>query len=531
MHTTVRKENILMNIRNRICSVFRNYISISILNNISIVLVLSLIAYSRYEQDIDIMMQTMLYNIVGKESSSYVLFMNVFVAKFMKCLIETFDGVAWYSVIQYILIFISLSSISCLYLRKEDGKVRRTILSVFLIFVGYECYIRPSYMKTSSILCIAGAFLLITALEVQGKRNIKKIVDIILSCSMVILSGMFSWRAFAYTFTISIALILIMQIIRKKKWVVSVYFILVAVALSLFSYGLYAIDASTYAKHEDKVYGYEYKNALEKVVMFGYPEYTNDIGETIDVSEDDYTLATSGFYLCDDEGAMSIIDKAASITMDITPKNILKFFRTIPINILQNGLFYMTVIMAVFMYWSKGKKNSLLVFTAIVFTVAYMIAFFNYSWDNSYMHFIIWVPVACLLMMQQEQIRHIDYKNMMIWLVVFSVVLYNKFSNMIVTSVEDSDMEATLYQDVTDDTTVCCVDINSFLKKYSIFEKYPEGLLADRDIVLLNGDYSIYSMFDDYIYTGDWNNETSITWLDCDRDYSRYLFESELNYE
>ena len=92
-------------------------------------------------------------------------------------------------------------------------------------------------------------------------------------------------------------------------------------------------------------------------------------------------------------------------------------------------------------------------------------------------------------------------------------------------------MEATLYQDVTDDTTVCCVDINSFLKEYSIFEKYPEGLLADQDIVLLNGNYSIYSMFDDYIYTGDWNNETSITWLDCDRDYSRYLFESELDNE
>ena len=520
-----------MHIKNQSRELLKNYIYVALIINVCILIILSMIAYPRYESDMDIMIQSMLYNIVGKGSSSYVLFMNVFLAKFMKSLIETFDGIAWYSVIQYIMIFISLSSISCLYLRKEDGKVRRTILSVFLIFVGYECYIRPSYMKTSSILCIAGAILLIISLEAQGKRNIKKIVDIILSCSMVIISGMFSWRAFAYTFVISIALILIMQIIRKKKIVASVYFILVAVALSLFSYGLYAIDASTYAKHEDKVYGYEYKNALEKVVMFGYPEYTNDIGETIDVSEDDYTLATSGFFLCDDEEAMSIIDKAASITMDITPKNVLKFFRTIPINILQNGLFYMTVIMAVFMYWSKGKKNSLLVLTAIVSTVAYMIAFFNYSWDNSYMHFIILVPVACLLMMQQEQIRHIDYKNMMIWLVVFSVVLYNKFSNMIVTSVEDSDMEATLYQDVTDDTTVCCVDINSFLKEYSIFEKYPEGLLADQDIVLLNGNYSIYSMFDDYIYTGDWNNETSITWLDCDRDYSRYLFESELDNE
>lgn len=157
--------------REKIKRVMKSYINISIIINICIILVLPLIAYPRYEQNIDIMMQTMLYNIVGQESSSYVLFMNVIFAKFIKILIETFDGVAWYSVIQYIFIFISLTSISCLYLRKEDGKLRRTILSVFLIFVGYECYIRPSYMKTSAILCIAGVFLLSAAIEVQGKKK------------------------------------------------------------------------------------------------------------------------------------------------------------------------------------------------------------------------------------------------------------------------------------------------------------------------------------------------------------------------
>ena len=524
----MRKENILMNIRNRICSVFRNYISISILINISIVLVLSLIAYPRYEQNIDIMMQTMLYNIVGKESSSYVLFMNVFLAKFMKSLIETFDGIAWYSVIQYILIFISLNSISCLYLRKEDGKVRRTILSAFLIFVGYECYIRPSYMKTSAILCIAGIFLLIASIE-TAKKKMKKVADIFISCAMVVFSSMFSWRVFTYTFVISIALILINRVIRKQRIVVTVYFILTSIALVLFSYGLYAVDASTYAKHEDKVYGYEYKNSVEKVVMFGYPEYTNDIGKTMDISEHDYNLAANVFYLCDDDSAMSIVDEIASIRMNITPQNILYFFRTVPINILQNGLFYMVVMMAVFMCWSKGRKNSLILLVSIVSTISYMAAYFNYSWNNSYMHFIIFVPAACLLLMQQEKIAHIDYKNMMIWLVVFAVVLYNKFSNMIVTSVEQSDMEEKLYQNVTEETTVCCVDISNFLKNYSIFERYPEGLLADNNVILLDGFYSIYSMFDDNIYSGDWTDETNITWLDYERDYNQFLLQTETN--
>lgn len=513
--------------REKIKRVMKSYINISIIINICIILVLPLIAYPRYEQNIDIMMQTMLYNIVGQESSSYVLFMNVIFAKFIKILIETFDGVAWYSVIQYIFIFISLTSISCLYLRKEDGKLRRTILSVFLIFVGYECYIRPSYMKTSAILCIAGVFLLSAAIEVQGKKKIKKIIAIIVSCAMTVLSSMVSWRVFVYTFAISIILILINRVIRKQRIVVTVYFILISIALVLFSYGLYAVDASTYAKHEDKVYGYEYKNSVEKVVMFGYPEYTNDIGKTMNISEHDYNLAANVFYLCDDDSAMPIVAEIASIRMNITPQNILYFFRTVPINILQNGLFYMVVMMAVFMCWSKGRKNSLILLVAIVSTISYMVAYFNYSWNNSYMYFIIWVPIACLLMMQQEQIRNVDYKNMMVWLVVFAVVLYNKFSNMIVTSVEQSDMEEKLYQNVTEDTTVCCVDISNFLKNYSIFERYPEGLLTDNNVVLLDGEYSVYSMFDDYIYSGDWTDETNITWLDYGRDYHQFLLQTE----
>ena len=124
-----------MDVKQRISSAVKNYIFVSFGLNVVILLALLMVGYPYYEQNTDLMMQGLLYNITGEGASSYVLFMNVILAKIIKILLEIYDNVAWYSVVQYIMIFTAFNAISCIYLKRKNDKFRRTILGIFLTFV------------------------------------------------------------------------------------------------------------------------------------------------------------------------------------------------------------------------------------------------------------------------------------------------------------------------------------------------------------------------------------------------------------
>lgn len=513
-----------MNIKQKVEDLTKNYIVMSVCINVVILLALSMIGYPHYEQNTDLMMQGCLYGITGEGASSYVLFINVVLAKIIIILIEIIDDVAWYSVVQYIMIFIALNCISCIYLKRKDDKFRRTVLSIFLFFVGYECYIRPSYLKTSAILCVAGMVLL-KVLLILGRINSKLIFAGGIAFLLNIFSSMFSWRAFKYTLVVMLVLTIICISVNTMKPKLILYFMIMTMEIVCVSYGLHKVDSVAYSKYEQYTQAYEDKSAVEKIVMFGYPQYTRDIGNEIEVSEKNYSLVSGGYYLCSDQYAMQIAGKIASLKQAIGLRSIVGFVRNVPMNILQNGLFYLAVIMLFFSFVSREENRFLLLCTIPLAIVLYYISYIYFAWDSAYTHFFIWVPIATEIMISNNQIKNICFKNMMVWLTVFAIVLYNKFSGVIVTNIEHSDMRECLHQNITEESEVCSVDLNSFLRKYSIFERYPEGLLKDKNIVLLDGFYSLYSMFEDYVYSEEWNDETNITWLDCDRDYKWYLLE------
>lgn len=513
-----------VNMKQKIVSFTHNYIVVSVVMNLVTLLTLSLVGYPRYEQNTDLMMQGVLYDIEGEGTSPYVLFINVILAKIIKSLIDNLGDIAWYSVVQYVMIFISLNGISCIYLKREDDKVRRTVLAIFLTFVGYECYIRPSYFKTSVILCVAGMMLLSVAFTSDGISR-KSVFAIMISAFLNVLSSLFSWQAFKYSFAVMLVLTIICIFVNTIKPKLMLCFMIMTVVIVSASYGLHKVDSVAYSKHEQYVQAYEDKNAVEKIVMFGYPQYTIDVGNEIEVSEKNYSLVSGGYYLCSDQYAMQIAGKIASLKQSIGLRSIVGFVRNVPINILQNGLFYLAVIMLSFAFVSRSDNRFLLLCTIPLAIVLYYIAYIYFAWDSAYTHFIIWVPIATEIMISHNQIKNICFKNMMVWLTVFAIVLYNKFAWVIVTNVEHSDMRKCLHQNITEESEVCSVDLNSFLRKYSIFRRYPEGLLKDKNLVILDGYYSLYSMFDDYMYSGEWNDETNITWLDCDRDYKWYLLE------
>lgn len=93
-----------MNMKQKIVGFTHNYIVVSVVMNLVILLALSMVGYPRYEQNTDLMMQGVLYDIVGEGAPPYVLFINVILAKIIKSLIDNLGNIAWYSVVQYIMI-------------------------------------------------------------------------------------------------------------------------------------------------------------------------------------------------------------------------------------------------------------------------------------------------------------------------------------------------------------------------------------------------------------------------------------------
>lgn len=514
-----------MDVKQRISSAVKNYIFVSFGLNVVILLALLMVGYPYYEQNTDLMMQGLLYNITGEGASSYVLFMNVILAKIIKILLEIFDNVAWYSVVQYIMIFTAFNAISCIYLKRKNDKFRRTILGIFLTFVGFECYLRPSYFKTSAILCVAGLSILNVAL-LYGTVTRKTIFAVIISIGFNIISSFFSWRAFQYTFVLMTICIIINIIRNAGKLNAILHFILLITIMFVTSYSLHRIDRAIYEKDELQIQSYENKNVIEKIVMFGYPQYDANIGKQTNISEKNYSLVSSGYFLCGEQYAIQMATKIAALRRPLGLGSLIEFVRTVPINVFQNGLFYLTIIMLFLLLHSREVNRPLILSALLILAIVYYyIAYINFAWNSAYTHFIIWVPIATEVMLSQNELRDISYRNMMVWLVVFTIVLYNKFAGLIVTSIEHEDMKEKLYQNIREESTVCSVDLNSFLRKYSIFKRYPDGLLKEKNIVMLDGYYLLYNDFNHYMYHGEWNGETNITWLDCDRDYRWYLLE------
>lgn len=486
----------------------------SLLLNVLALVVVLLIGAPHYEYDMDVMMQAQLFNISGRWSTGMIAFSNIYVGRFLKLLCEFMTGVNWYTIFQYVLTFMSLWEIGRLFLKRNSSRIGNITFMIFDLFIGYECYICPSYMKTAAILGVSALYVCwgILVGELTQKRWLQQIYIGI----ALLLAGLISWKALLLSGSLTTVYIILYMFVRKVKvdkklgkelWMPLVSALVLLVVLQVLDYREY-----------QKVDGWsrvnEYRSAVEQVGMFRASTYRADLGEKLGLQEYQYNVLVDGHYITSDGSAFEKLEKVTHAGRDFSWINILRFMRTVPVSLIQVSMFYGMFVLWLLLFFSHmDKKKVLLAATVIVTGLGYLIMFVLASCSTSMVYFLILLPVGiCALMNGKDmQATKEERHSALIYLALGTIVLYSGMGSSIVTKTNEGNINEELAEKVASlEQPWHVIGLNEYLKSYSAFERYDEGLIVGKNLVVLDGAYSLIPLYEGLIYPAGWNIDQPI---------------------
>lgn len=490
---------------------------LSLFFNICTYLVLNLIAYGRYEYNTDVMMQALLSNVTDTAPTSHVAFSNMFLMRIIKGLIKFAPSVAWYTWFVVLLAFISICVLNYLILCDNYGRIKQITTVVFNIFVGYECYMYPSYMK-SAIIC---AFAMIAA-AIHIYRKNKDILYYLIPSIGLFIAGLLSIKGMLIGLICGLIISAVQLFINREYDRRLIAPAIAIVASFLVVLVFYAADRYVYTKDGDEgELILEYRGDIEKLTVFGYPKYSERFDEELGINANQYNYMYSGDeYLVKNRSkeSLSFLKVLADEKISFSGEHLLEFFRTVPIRTIKVGYLYLLII-AIYTFnigKDKKKKEIIITLSIIYILISYGVLYFNYAWDNRVAQMIAFLPVIFWILSNSDDGIEISAKEYVIYLMVLGVVLYNNFSNHIVTTKPNRTIgewiEATVREDKTE-----VLNINAMLKSYSIYTPYDAKITVDDRIITMNGNCCIFPQYN------------LVQYFDCVPGTVLYLGDGELN--
>lgn len=206
----------------------------SLLLNAVILLVLLLFFEPYFDPNDDVAM----CNIVDGSKGTYdyhLIFINSVIGYLLKWLYMTFAVVPWYSVLQYIILYVSLSALTCILWKRITAPFCRCAFLVLLISVSYQGYIMLQFSRTASIATVAGLVLLLS--NFFGKKFSVKVL--VCGYVLAVLGSMYRFEQFLVVTALlsGMGLFYLLHLVGEKNWkpklirlvsVFAVLFVLVA---------------------------------------------------------------------------------------------------------------------------------------------------------------------------------------------------------------------------------------------------------------------------------------------------------------
>lgn len=499
----------------------------SLLLNVLALVVVSLIGAPHYEYDMDVMMQAQLFNISGAWSTGMIVFSNLYIGRFLKLLCEFMTGVNWYTVFQYVLTFMALWKIGQLFLKRNFSRIANLTFLIFALFIGYECYICPSYMKTAAILSVSALYVCWGILV--GEFTRKRWLQHFYIGVALLLAGLISWKALLLSGSLTIVYIILYMLVRKVKidkelgkelWMPFVSALVLLVILQ-------ALDYREYQKTDDWAQVNQYRSAVEQVGMFRAPTYRADLGEKLELQEYQYNILVDGHYITSEWSAFEKLEELTQAGHDLSGKNILRFMRTVPVSLIQVSMFYGMFVLWLLLFFSHmDRKKVMLAATVIVTGLGYLIMFILASCSTSMVHFLILLPVGiCALMNGNDmQATKEERRNVLIYLVLGTIVLYQGMGSSIITVTNKGNINEDLTRTVEGlGQPWHAICLNEYLKSYSAFCRYDEGLIADKNLVVIDGAYTLIPLYNICTCPAGWNIDQPIDNVNIGDDFMIWM--------
>ena len=359
----------------------------------------------------------------------------------------------------------------------------------------------PSYIKSAFTL----AFSMTALLLLNVFSNYNKWVYVIPILGLVV-SGLLSKTGFAVGLLVGAATCIVYvwlkNVCNRKDILVSIV-VLVSVLL---------VVSAAWIANDKLFYGpgdlewntaLEYDSSLEKLKVFGYPDYNGEELGEYGILESDYdNIVEEQYYVISTDG-LGFLKKLAKMRHEYSMRNVLRFCRTVPVRWIKVGFLYLWVF-AAFLYAQIKNENKHLIYVAAIVYVflIYFFAYIHYGWDNKMVQLIAFIPVIYLFILNTSDVRSVDNREAVVILILAAVVLYNNFSSYIVTNVLTTEMDE-YFEDNIETGKVYAINIDALLEQYSAYKPYDFSLSPYAGKILtLNGSYSIYPMYQEYmLYT------------------------------
>lgn len=224
--------------------------------------------------------------------SSHLIFINILYGQLLVILHTICPGINWYSGLLFLILFLSFTAVTYVWMKLKPGKIGYLISIVFLFWFGYYSYVVLQFTRVAGIAAAAGTLLMFYGLDKErGKRRVLvwgagaflALIGCTLRFEMFVLcsaflAGLGFWRGIAFFRSGGL------KGIRKMQ-----SYLLPYILVLLLGIGLKAIDTLAYSSQQEWK---EYKefNALRSELMdYGFPSYGENqaIYKSMGISEED----------------------------------------------------------------------------------------------------------------------------------------------------------------------------------------------------------------------------------------------------
>lgn len=458
-------------------------LSAFLINVISFV-VLLLLFCPRFESELDIIMQAVLYGVNGTYGS-HLLFSNILLGKVLNICMQLLPEIPWYIVFHYFMTYVALILITYVTLKRNNNIMGRVITGLFVTFMGYECYICPNYIKTAALLASAAIYLLFYCIE-TNKRWLA-----VVAMMLAVLSSLICFEVFGLVSTIGMIGLVVILLRResaftwlRKNWIILVLTICFAVSLHDFDTQFYNSDVRWTSAEASR-------DSLQKILGFGFPEYDEMLQHEIGIEENDYNLLVQGVFASVGDNALSYMDEIASITREVNFETVVRFFRTMPIKAFKTGMFYCWIVLTIMLLLSEtNKKKTVCGISIILLSLSYLLLYVLNAHSYEWVDMVIFLPICILVMTCIENVSVAEKEHVWIYMGVLGVTLYSIFSASLSKTTRTAEELPIWVQEVTmNQNNLYVVDLNSMLEQYSVFSVYPKGIAQIPNLRVIDGVY------------------------------------------
>lgn len=400
-----------------------SYLLQAILINVILLIVL-LVLFEPAEKIDDYRMKFILAGGALGEPSAHLLYSNIFLGSILEQLTKIIPLIPWYEVTQYILLFLSFTTVTYMILCKGMKASGYGIFTVLLFVFGFETYIKLTFSKTAGIAVASGLIFLMNTIKNKKIKQCQKRWHILISLFLIVMGTLLRYKVFMLAFGVClfveifdflcefIDLVKIQKRIDVKDQNIKVLFykyfkhgiFLIIIFVAMF--GMKTVGRVVFRQSQGWKEYQEYNALKAELQDFGWPDYDQhtDMYQELGISRNDYEMWVnrdySDPYLYTTDMMETVIDyKMKDEEENFSEKRILfGFFDTYPGAFLDENTFWVFLFMIACICFFRPRYYKLLL--ALLFSMIFCIFFYFYfvgRYEQHHLDLVVWYTLSLIL--------------------------------------------------------------------------------------------------------------------------------------